>query len=127
MPGYRILVVDDNQDSATTLTMLLKLKGHEVYTRYGGRQGLEAAESVRPEVIILDIGMPEMDGYETCRQIRRQPWGKDVVIAALTGYGQEEDKRKTREAGFDGHLIKPVDLSALTQLLDTLLSREHTD
>ncbi|MGV3559215.1 response regulator [Larkinella arboricola] len=126
-PGYRILVVDDNQDSATTLTMLLKLKGNEVHTRYGGRTGLEAAENLHPQVVILDIGMPGMDGYETCRHIRQQPWGKDTVIVALTGYGREEDKRKTQEAGFDGHLIKPVDLASLTQLLDTLFSRERTD
>ncbi|MFD1141227.1 PAS domain S-box protein [Larkinella insperata] len=125
-PGYRILVVDDNQDSATTLTMLLKLKGHEVQTRYGGRAGLEAAGNVKPQVIILDIGMPEMDGYETCRQIRQHDWGKEMVIVALTGYGQEDDKRKAQEAGFDGHLIKPVDLTSLTQLLDTLFSNERT-
>lgn len=125
-PGYRILVIDDNQDSAVTLTMLLKIKGHDVQTRYGGRSGLEAAESLRPEVIILDIGMPEMDGYETCRQLRQRPWGKEIVVVALTGYGQEEDKRRTREAGFDGHLVKPVDMAELTQLLVTLLPEPGT-
>lgn len=123
-PGRQILVVDDNRDAATTLTMLLKLKGYEVHTRYGGQEAVEAAESLQPAVILLDIGMPKPDGYETCRLIRQQPWGRDLVLIALTGYGQEEDKQRTREAGFNGHLVKPVELLELIGLLDTLLKAQ---
>ncbi len=121
LTGRRILVVDDNQDAARTLSMLLKLKKHEAHPRFGGREAIEAAEKLRPEVILLDIGMPELDGYETCRLIREQPWGKNMVLIALTGYGQDEDRRRSKEAGFDGHLVKPVDLAKLTELLATLL------
>lgn len=121
-PGRQVLVVDDNRDAATTLAMLLKLKGYEVQTRYGGREALQAAESLHPDIVLLDIGMPELDGYETCRLIRQQPWGRDLVLIALTGYGQEEDKQRTRETGFNGHLVKPVELPELIALMDTLLS-----
>ncbi|HEX9957026.1 MAG TPA: ATP-binding protein, partial [Fibrella sp.] len=121
LPGHRILVVDDNRDAADTLTMLLKLKKHQVHTRYGGREAIEAAQSVEPEVVLLDISMPDLDGYETCQQIRQQPWGKDLVLIALTGYGQDEDIRRSLEAGFNGHLVKPIDLAKLTELLNSLL------
>jgi PAS domain S-box-containing protein len=117
-----LLVIDDNADAALTLAMLLKLKGYQVHTRSSGRAGLEAAEQVRPAAILLDIGMPDLDGYETCRLLRQQPWGKSVPVIALTGYGQAEDLRRTHEAGFNAHLVKPVDLVALTQLLTQLLA-----
>ncbi|SFE88892.1 hybrid sensor histidine kinase/response regulator [Spirosoma endophyticum] len=117
----RILVIDDNADAAMTLGMLLKLKGYEVHTRTSGRAGIEAAEQGQPEAILLDIGMPELDGYETCRQIRQQPWGQHIVVIALTGYGQEEDQQRTQAAGFDGHLVKPVDLTVLLNLMAKLL------
>lgn len=113
----RVLVVDDNQDAATTLSMLLKLLGNDVYTRHDGRAGIEAADSLRPQVVILDISMPGLDGYQTCRLIREQPWGQAMTLIALSGYGQEDDKRRSREAGFDAHLVKPVDLSRLNELL----------
>lgn len=113
----RILVIDDNADAGFTLAMLLKLKGYEVHTRTSGRSGIEAAESLQPSAILLDIGMPGMDGYETCQLIRQQPWGRDLVVIALTGYGQEEARQQTKEAGFDGHLVKPVDIEELTKLL----------
>jgi PAS domain S-box-containing protein len=121
--GHRIVVVDDNRDAADTLAMLLKLKKHEVHIRYGGREAVAAAQSLRPEVMLIDIGMPEMDGYETCRLIHQQPEGKNIMLLALTGYGQEEDKRRSEEAGFDGHFVKPVDLAALTQWLADRLPR----
>ena len=118
-----ILVIDDNADAAFTLAMLLKLKGYEAHTRTNGRAGVEAAEALHPAAILLDIGMPDLDGYATCRLLREQPWGKSVPVIALTGYGQEEDRQQSREAGFDGHLVKPVDLGALTTLLTDLLEK----
>ncbi|MFD1145138.1 PAS domain S-box protein [Larkinella insperata] len=116
-----IIVVDDNADAALSLQLLLQLNGYQTHTRNSGRAGFEAAEKLRPAVMLLDINMPELDGYETCRLIRQQPWGNDLLIIALTGYGQPEDKQRTQKAGFDGHLVKPVDMETLTELLTTLL------
>ena len=113
----RVLIVDDNQDAATTLALILKLTGHEAHIRFDGQTGVEAAESLRPQVVILDISMPGMDGYQACRFIREQPWGKPVLLVALSGYGQEDHKRRSTEAGFDAHLVKPVDLTTLKELL----------
>ncbi|MVM36189.1 PAS domain S-box protein [Spirosoma sp. HMF4905] len=121
-PGRRILVVDDNPDAADTFALLLEMSGYQVDVRYNGQQALEAAEHLQPEVILLDIGMSGLDGYETARLIRQQPWGRDLILIALTGYGQADDKRRSREAGFTGHLVKPVGLEAVTELLDSLLS-----
>ena len=118
----QVLVVDDNHDAAKTLAMLLKLLGNEVHTRHDGLSGVEAAESLRPQVAILDISMPGMDGYQAAQRIREQPWGQHLMLIALSGYGQEEDKRRSREAGFDTHLVKPVDMSALSELLASLPS-----
>lgn len=117
----RILIIDDNADAAMSLEMLLNFNGYEAHSRTSGRSGIEVAERLKPRVILLDIGMPELDGYDTCRLIRKQSWGEDVVVIALTGYGQEEDRLRTQEAGFDGHLVKPVDLAALLNLLTDLL------
>ena len=122
----RILVIDDNADAALMLSTLLTLKGHEVHSRLNGREGIQAAESLRPAVIICDIGMPELDGYATCRLIREQPWGQSLLLIALTGYGGEEDKRLAREAGFDWHLVKPMDLDTLTGILSNLLGKGAT-
>ncbi|MFD1139881.1 PAS domain S-box protein [Larkinella insperata] len=116
--SQRILVIDDNPGLAFLLSQTLKMRGYEVYTQHSGREGIQAAEELRPRVILCDIGMPELDGYETCRLIREQPWGQAVRMIAITGYGQEEDKRRAKEAGFDDHLIKPVDMSALIHLLE---------
>ena len=113
----RVLIVDDNQDAATTLALILKLTGYEAHTRFDGQTGIEAAESLRPQVIILDISMPGMDGYQACRFIRERPWGRPILLVALSGYGQEDDKRRSTEAGFDAHLVKPVYLAALKGLL----------
>lgn len=113
----RVLIVDDNQDAATTLALLLKLTGNDVHTRYNGQTGVEAAERLRPQVVILDIGMPGMNGYQACRWIREQPWGKTITLIALSGYGQSTDERQSLEAGFDAHLVKPVDMAVLSELL----------
>ena len=121
IPTQRILVVDDNADAALSLSMLLRLKGYEVHTRHSGQAGLDAVEELRPAAILLDIGMPGLDGYETCRLLREQPWGGAVVVIALSGYGQQEDRQRTQAAGFDGHLVKPVDLGALLALLASVL------
>ncbi len=113
----RVLVVDDNVDAASSLAMVLKLMGNEVRTAHDGLEGVAAAREFRPDVILLDIGMPRLNGYEACRRIRQEPWGKNVVLVALTGWGQEEDKRKAQEAGFDRHMVKPVEPAALAKLL----------
>jgi len=120
LTARRILVVDDKRDSATSLAILLNLTGHKTHIAHDGLEAVEAAATFRPEVILLDIGLPKLNGYEACRQIRQQPWGKDIVIVALTGWGQDEDRRKSQEAGFDGHLIKPVEHAVLTKLLAEL-------
>ena len=115
--GCRVLIVDDNRDSATSLALLLKITGNQTKTAFDGLEALATAESFQPNVILLDIGLPKMNGHDTCRAIRQQPWGKDILILALTGWGQEEDRRRTAEAGFDNHLVKPVDYVALNKLI----------
>ncbi|HEY4338958.1 MAG TPA: response regulator [Steroidobacteraceae bacterium] len=116
--GTKILVVDDNRDAADMLTMVLELAGHEVRTAYDGTDALRLAEVFLPRVMLLDIGMPLMDGYQAARQIRDRTWGKSMVLVALTGWGQEQDRRRTREAGFDHHLVKPVDPQAISELIE---------
>jgi len=113
----RVLVVDDNRDSAVSLAMVLDIMGNDTRTAYDGLEALEVAETFRPEVVLLDIGMPKLNGYDTARRLRAEPWGKHVLLVAQTGWGQEDDKRKSRDAGFDHHLVKPVDPAALEQLL----------
>lgn len=115
--GRRILVVDDNVDSASSLAMMLKAMGNDVRTANDGVEAVETAEAFGPDLVLLDIGMPRMNGFEACRRIREQAWGNRVTIVALTGWGQEEDKRRSQEAGFDDHLVKPVDPAALERLL----------
>jgi PAS domain S-box-containing protein len=116
----RILIVDDNKDSAESLAMLLRIIGHEVVAAYDGEQAIEAARATRPDVVLLDIGMPKLNGYETCRRIREEPWGREIFFIAVTGWGQEEDRRRTEEAGFDRHMVKPVDSALLMNLLASL-------
>jgi PAS domain S-box-containing protein len=113
----RILVVDDNKDSAATLGMLLRLKHNDIRTAHDGVEALEVAEAFRPELVLLDIGLPKLNGYDVARRIRQQPWGQDVILVALTGWGQDEDKRLSQEAGFNFHVVKPVELGALEKLL----------
>ncbi len=124
--GRRILVVDDNRDSVTSLAMLLRLTGHETHTAYDGLEAVEAAATFRPDVVLLDIGLPKLNGYAAARKIREPPWGKAMVLVALTGWGQEEDRRKSSEAGFNGHMVKPVAPAALMKLLaETGASAPH--
>jgi PAS domain S-box-containing protein len=115
----RVLVVDDNRDSAESLAMMLTMTGNEVRTAFDGEAGLEAAAAFRPDVAFLDIGMPRLDGHECARRIRSESWGGGVLLVAMTGWGQEEDRRRTREAGFDHHLVKPVDPEVLRAILAT--------
>jgi CheY-like chemotaxis protein/two-component sensor histidine kinase len=116
-PQRRILIVDDNKDSADSLALLLEITGNQTYMAHDGIEAVEAIEKHRPEVVLLDIGLPKLDGHEVCRRVRAQPWGKDILVIALTGWGQEDDRRKSEEAGFDGHLVKPVDYERLLKLL----------
>ena len=104
-------------DAADSLAQLLELLGNEVRTAYDGGAGVAAAEAFRPDLILMDIGMPKVNGYEACRRVREQPWGATVVLVALTGWGQDDDRRKSAEAGFDHHLVKPIAFAALTKLL----------
>jgi signal transduction histidine kinase len=113
----RILVVDDNRDSAESLATLLKLTGHEAHTAHDGVAAVEAAAALRPDVVLLDIGLPKLNGFDAARRIRQQPWGKGMVLVALTGWGLEEDRQQSREAGFNEHMVKPVNHAALMKLL----------
>jgi signal transduction histidine kinase/ActR/RegA family two-component response regulator len=113
----RILVVDDNEDSADSLAMLLHMLGHEVKTANDGESALGAAAEFRPDVAILDIGLPKVNGYDLAKQIREHPWARDMVLVALTGWGQEEHRRRSAESGFNHHLIKPVEFEVLQQIL----------
>jgi CheY-like chemotaxis protein/two-component sensor histidine kinase len=122
----RILIVDDNKDSADSLAMLLEITGNKTYMAHDGVEAVEAIEQHRPDVVLLDIGLPRMDGHEVCRHVRAQPWGKDILVIALTGWGQEDDRRKSREAGFNGHLVKPVDYDQLLELLGSLTNGADT-
>jgi PAS domain S-box-containing protein len=113
----RVLIADDNRDGAESLATMLAILGHEVQTAYDGEQAVALAEAMRPEVVLLDIGMPKLNGNEAARQIREHPWGKNMLLVALTGWGREEDRRRTAEAGFDHHLVKPVEARAILELL----------
>jgi len=119
-PNRRILIVDDNRDSAESLAMLLNITGNSTHMAHDGFEALEAVEKRRPDVILLDIGLPKLNGHDVCRHVREQPWGKDITVIALTGWGQEEDRRKSQEAGFNGHLVKPVNYDELLELLSSL-------
>jgi signal transduction histidine kinase len=123
MPGdsprpFRVLVVDDHEDATASLGILLRLMGHDVRVANDGASAIEAACAFRPEVVLLDIGMPVMDGYEVARRLRREPSCDGTRLIALTGYGRDEDRQRSRDAGFDDHLVKPVDLESLRRLLN---------
>ena len=117
MPPLQILVADDNDDAGRSLAMLLEMLGHRVRVVPDGLQALSAFREQRPDLAILDIGMPGMTGSEVAREIRRSPENRDVLLAALTGWGQPEDRRRSEAAGFDFHLVKPVELDKLHQIL----------
>jgi CheY-like chemotaxis protein/two-component sensor histidine kinase len=116
-PKRRILVVDDNRDSVESLAMMLRMMGNEVRTAFDGIEAVDAAGTFNPEVILLDIGLPRLNGFDAARRIRGQEGGKNMVIVALTGWGQKEDRRRSQEAGFDHHIVKPVDPATLEKLL----------
>jgi PAS domain S-box-containing protein len=113
----RVLVVDDNADAAESLAMLLTFSGHETRQAHDGADAVKTAEEFRPDVVLLDIGLPVMNGYEACRRLRQQPWGRSMLLVALTGWGQEEDREQSRDAGFDVHMVKPVDHEALLDVI----------
>ena len=116
-PARRVLVVDDNLDGAESLALLLRFAGHQVEVAHDGQLALAVAERFRPDVALLDIGLPGLNGYEVCQRLRRESWGRTMTIVALTGWGQDEDRRRSSEAGFDSHMVKPVDPPALLKLL----------
>ena len=116
----RLLVVDDNEDAAESMSMLLEMWGHEVTYAYDGPSALETAQQWQPEAVILDIGLPGMDGYQVAARLRALPQGKETVLIAITGYGQDDDRRRSRRAGIDHHLVKPVAPDALRSLIDSL-------
>lgn len=117
---HRILVVDDNVDAAQSMSMLLEMSGHEVTCAYDGAGALKTAFDFRPDVVVLDIGLPGMDGFEVARQMRADPRTAGCTLIALTGYGRSEDRERSAMSGFDHHLVKPVDPNALEALLDAL-------
>jgi CheY-like chemotaxis protein len=113
----RVLVADDNVDGAESLRLNLEIQGHDVHVAFDGAAALALADQIRPEIMVLDLGMPKLDGCEVCRRVRARDWGDEVTIIALTGWGQEQDRRRTLEAGFDHHLVKPVEPQALARLI----------
>jgi CheY-like chemotaxis protein len=116
----RVLVVDDNQDTADSLALMLEALGHEARTAYDGARAIAVADEFRPDVILMDIGMPRFNGFQAAQRIRAQPWADRVVLIAITGWARDEDKRCSKEAGFDAHLTKPVDLKLLFRLLSAM-------
>jgi PAS domain S-box-containing protein len=116
----RVLIVDDNADHVESLSQLLQILGYQTLTANDGLEGFEVAQAQRPRAVFLDIGMPRMSGLDAARKIREQPWGRDMLLVALSGWGQEDDRRRSKEAGFDHHFVKPIDLDALVQLLNRL-------
>ena len=124
--SLRILIVDDNVDLVHVLSLLLETIGNEIRVAHNGQEGVEMAEEFRPDVIVLDIGLPVLNGYEACRRIREQSWGKNVVLIASTGWGGTEDRRRSQEAGFDHHMVKPVDMQAMMKILIGLQTAKQT-
>jgi CheY-like chemotaxis protein len=121
---FRILVVDDNHDSALSLAMMLSIMGHDTRTAHDGESAVATAESFLPEVILLDIGLPKLNGYEVAQRIREQEWGKSMFLIAVTGWGQEEDRQRSSEVGLNVHMVKPVEPAALERLLAELHSED---
>lgn len=115
--SQRVLVVDDNEDATAALCMLLQAMGHETAEAHDGPEALDVVRAFQPDLVLLDIGLPTMDGYEVARRLRAVGTGKECKLVALTGWSQEEDREKTAEAGFTHHLVKPVDAETLRKLL----------
>ena len=122
--GWRVLVVDDNIDSADSIAMLLQVSGHDVRVAYSGPDALETAAEYQPDIVLLDIGLPGIDGYEVARRLRSHAQLERVKLIAVTGYGQEADRLHSQEAGFDYHLVKPVDAQKLQDLLVELMAQK---
>ena len=122
LAARRVLVADDNKDAAQTLAMLLEMAGHDVRVVHDGRAALSLAHTFRPDAAFLDIGMPQLDGHEVARALRREPWGAGIYLIALTGWGQEGDRQRAIQAGFDRHLTKPID----PDILETLIRSDPT-
>lgn len=116
--GKRILIVDDNRDGVESLSMLFSVLGHEPLMAFSGEEAIERFQESTPDFVFLDIGLPDIDGYEVCRRIRALPHGMSAALVAITGWGSEDDKRRAREAGFDAHLTKPVELSQIEQYVN---------
>ncbi|HEU5310648.1 MAG TPA: ATP-binding protein, partial [Candidatus Eisenbacteria bacterium] len=119
-PRRRVLVADDNEDAVRSLSLMLRAMGHEVVTAQNGEEAVRLAETSRPDLALLDIGMPLLNGYDAARRIREQPWGGALPLVALTGWGLEEDRRQAKESGFDRHIVKPVDVGTLRTLISEL-------
>jgi CheY-like chemotaxis protein len=119
--GWRFLIADDNQDSADSMAILLRMSGHDVQVAYDGEEAVRIAELFAPQIALLDIGMPRLNGHEVAQALRGRPGGRDVILIAATGWGQEEDRRRSLETGFDAHLVKPVDHEALLRLVAELV------
>ena len=124
MPGARrtVLVVDDNRDAADTLAMLLDMDGYDTLVAHSGQDALDAVRRDRPDAVILDIGMPDLNGYEVARRIREEPRGRDVFLLAITGWGHPDDVARAKTAGFNEHLTKPVDAENVVRLLEKYLA-----
>jgi CheY-like chemotaxis protein len=121
----RVLIVDDNADALASLSMVVRALGNETFDAHDGLEAIESAGNVRPDVILMDIGMPRLNGYDAARRIRQQPWGHDVLMVATTGWGKEEDRLRSKEAGFDFHLVKPIDVAAVQELLSSPVRTQH--
>ena len=125
--GRKILVADDDQDSAESLALLFQLMGHDVRAAQSGLAAIDVAAEFRPDLIVLDIGMPGLDGYEVCRRIRQHDWAQTIVIAALTGWSRDEDRDRSEQAGFNHFLVKPVDPKALEDLIAGVMRGARPD
>jgi CheY-like chemotaxis protein len=117
---FKILVVDDNPDSALSMAMMLSIMGHDTRTAHDGESAIVTAETFLPEVVLLDIGLPKLNGYEVAQRIREQAWGTSMFLIAVTGWGQDEDRQRSAEVGLNVHMVKPVEPAALEKLLAAL-------
>jgi CheY-like chemotaxis protein len=122
-PSRRVLIVDDNEDSANSLALILELGGHKTASVYTAVDALQRAAAFKPDVVLLDIGLPGMDGYEVAQKMRELPGLRDICLVAVTGYGRPDDRRRARDAGFDEHLTKPVEYAVLERTLAGLRAR----
>jgi CheY-like chemotaxis protein len=125
-PTLRVLLVDDNADSTEPLSLLLQTKGHETRVSADGADAIAVAELFRPDCVVMDLGLPRMDGYEVARQLRLQPYGRRIVLVALTGWAGKEVRSKAAEAGFDYHLVKPVNWEELERIVESVVPQSTT-